>query len=292
MDSIRQVSRGTAGFLTLALIAACAGGSDNPSRAGAPWVVVPPSQNAAAADAAIRRVELADIGNELGGLTLRQVQVDDPVYKRPKRYEGYPLAEVLRAAFGPLEDRDLELVFICSDGYLATLPLGKVDDRATVAVRDLDAPPSTRWEMVLQGRQQISPEPYYVVWQHAGAASGDSFPWPYRVVALELRSPHADAMGVPEGSPADVISGAQLFRAHCVRCHSMNLLGGTLGPELNVPANVTEYWNHEALRRFIVNPASVRAGSRMPAFPAFSPGDVDAVVGYLAFMKTRKIHVK
>lgn len=68
----------------------------------------------------------------------------------------------------------------------------------------------------------------------------------------------------------------------------MNGVGGVVGPELNVPANITEYWNRAALKQFIRNPASIRRDAKMPTPTGLSEADVDAVVAYLAHMKGRK----
>ena len=56
------------------------------------------------------------------------------------------------------------------------------------------------------------------------------------------------------------------FRQHCIKCHTLNGDGGSIGPELNYPVSVTEYWKSKWLRRFIVNPQSVRSNSKMIPF--------------------------
>jgi cytochrome c2 len=96
---------------------------------------------------------------------------------------------------------------------------------------------------------------------------------------------------LPAGAPRDVSEGAALFTARCSRCHSINLVGGTMGPELNVPRNVTEYWHEEALREFIADPSQVRAGSRMPASRDLTSRDVDLLLAYLRFMTAHKARV-
>jgi mono/diheme cytochrome c family protein len=67
------------------------------------------------------------------------------------------------------------------------------------------------------------------------------------------------------------------------------LQGGVLGPELNAPKNVTEYWQLHDLKAFIRNPESYRYQSKMPAFSHFSDADIDAVLAYLQQMKQQKL---
>ena len=35
--------------------------------------------------------------------------------------------------------------------------------------------------------------------------------------------------------------GFDLFKAHCVRCHSINQQGGRIGPDLNAPKSIVSY---------------------------------------------------
>ena len=92
-----------------------------------------------------------------------------------------------------------------------------------------------------------------------------------------------------QGMASDVVNsqGYSLFLQHCFKCHSINGVGGTLGPELNTPCSVTEYWNPILLRRFIRQSATV-SGSKMPPFQELPENDVESIVGYLKYMSRRK----
>jgi cytochrome c1 len=92
---------------------------------------------------------------------------------------------------------------------------------------------------------------------------------------------------MPDSSPR-ARRGFDVFRAKCIVCHSVNGAGGTLGPELNLPHSVTNYWKESYLKRFIREPSSVRARSRMPPVPDLSASDVDDVVIYLKSIAGRK----
>lgn len=65
-------------------------------------------------------------------------------------------------------------------------------------------------------------------------------------------------------------------------------VGGTFGPELNSPCSVTEYWNPRLLSRFIANPASIRAGTKMPNFDSMPEKDIQMIVDYLQSMAAHK----
>ncbi len=247
----------------------------------------PPASSPTRSDV-VAHVELDPLPPSVSALKLRRVRVDDPVYRTSKDYEGYDIGEVVGAVFADAiaGAADADVVFVCSDGYRATMPVTDVRDGGVLAVRDVGAPPEVRWQPLRQGREYMLPAPYYLVWPPA-SASGRDRPWPYRVVALELSRP---AVRV-ETSDAAVAHGEDLFRRYCRTCHAVNLQGGALGPELNVPMNVTEYLDAAVLKRLIRDPATVRASSKMPASPQLADADVDALVSYLAFMKSRKIRL-
>jgi hypothetical protein len=75
-----------------------------------------------------------------------------------------------------------------------------------------------------------------------------------------------------------------------VKCHAINQQGGRVGPELNVPQNVTEYRDEAFLRAWIKNPFTFRV-SAMPPSPQLSDADVTSLLRYLASMKGSKIEV-
>jgi mono/diheme cytochrome c family protein len=230
----------------------------------------------------------------------RAVTLWDPVYKARKSFKGYALAELIASL--PVPARSLagwQLVFECADGYRAKLPLDSAfDDAGTLAFADESAAVSG-WQPLKQGKQWLTPDPFYLVWAED---AGKSRPWPYAILRLvvEPSAParsgaaagaSAGASG-PAGSSASgdaVERGRGIFAAECSKCHSINLHGGTLGPELNVPKNVTEYWQDGQIERFIANPASFRAGSKMPAFERqLGPDGIADVVRYLKAMREQK----
>ena len=88
--------------------------------------------------------------------------------------------------------------------------------------------------------------------------------------------------------------GLAVFTTNCIVCHTFNLAGdATVGPDLNVPHNPTEYMREEYLRRLIRNPASVRywKEQKMPGFDtaAISDRELDELLAYFYYMAKRKV---
>jgi hypothetical protein len=76
----------------------------------------------------------------------------------------------------------------------------------------------------------------------------------------------------PAGASAAAQRGFGAWRVHCQKCHMLNGDGGEIGPELNWPMNVTEYWQPNMLKRWVLDPASMRLPAKMPPInPALDP---------------------
>ena len=123
--------------------------------------------------------------------------------------------------------------------------------------------------------------------------------WPYRLATIrKLESVAARFPAIlPDPTlPADgpVRRGLAVFQATCFACHTLNGAGdATLGPDLNIPYNPTEYLRADLLRAYIRNPQSLRRWpqAKMPGFDprALSDADLDAVLAYLRYMAAHKI---
>lgn len=223
------------------------------------------------------------------GLPTREAAVIlDPAYHAEKRYRGWPLAGVLEAALGALTlGPGQEVQLIAADGYTAVVPAAQLQGaEGVLAFADVDAPEGEAWLPFQQGKRTVTPAPFYLVWD--GIPYGPDHPWPYQLARLRVVDV-AVAYGAafPEHAP-EVRPGFDLFKARCSACHSVNLVGGTLGPELNVPRSVTEYWPAEHLRGLIREPRAYRARSVMPAL-GLTDAEIDAVLAYLVAMGDHKI---
>jgi len=216
---------------------------------------------------------------------LASAEVNDPVYKRKQRYQGFWLRDVLKDLTGGHPETDLYVRFRCTDGYLPIMPLARaMAGKGLIAIRDANAPQGKDWQPLPGIETSSTLAPSYLVWV-LPAGDPDEYPWPYRMTAIELVSSSDALAGLdPDSSTA----GRELFVTHCLKCHAINGVGGTFGPELNSPCSVTEYWNPRLLSQFIANASSVRAGTRMPTFDSLQKNDVQEIVEYLHSMAGHK----
>lgn len=229
-------------------------------------------------------------------LPTEDVTVDDPVYKRTMRYRGYPLAPLLRRHYKDVDRlaaQGAELVFRAADGYAPSMDLAKaLHGRGIIAFRDLNRTETDPWETFLQGKEHITPAPYYVVWP--GVRPDDAaYKRPYQLVEIEIQSfEQRFGAAVPKAAGASgerARHGFVVFRDNCMGCHSVNLVGGDLAPELNVPKSVTEYWRPHDIRALIRDASSYRARSKMPPFPQLTGAELDDLLHYFTVMTHQKI---
>jgi mono/diheme cytochrome c family protein len=222
----------------------------------------------------------------VGSIPPETIEGFDPYYGKSKRFRALRLASVLERGFGKTGNLDKEeFVLRARDGYAVPMRGTLItEEGAFVAIEDLDTP---GWEPI--GPQHVSPAPFYVIWSKAEQTNLDSHPRPWQLDTIEIARfdaiyPHTSPMAA-EGTPA--AKGYTLFRDHCIRCHSINREGGRVGPDLNVPMNVTEYRPEDQIRAYIKNPQTFRYGN-MPAHPDLTNSDLDALVAYLRAMKAYK----
>jgi len=266
----------TATFALLLLLGGPALASAAPGRATSPGLEL-------ASPTTRRTLTVDDLRRELAPVA---VAVEDPVYGMRRTYQGVRLAELL-ALLPPGGDPVDEVVFHTRDGYAPTLDLAAARaGEGLVAFRD-----TTRrvgFAPVRQGKALVDPGPFYLVWTGPGATER---PWPYQLVRIELvsfRRTYDRLFPGDAEAGGPVARGFLAFRTHCLRCHSVNLQGGDLGPELNVPRSVTEYRDAATLRQFIRDAGSFRARSKMPPFPQLDDAALDDLLAYLGHMKDRK----
>jgi mono/diheme cytochrome c family protein len=233
---------------------------------------------------------LADIKQKV---PVQQIKLFDPVYNSDKSFDGVSLLQLLKAAGYTAGQEADEVVLTASDGYAPSMPLEFLLDDQAVLVFAESGKKDFEFASVAQGKAMVSPAPFYLVWKQ-GKAVEKTRPWPYQLVKLELvsfqqRYPKLYPTNAAQNSAA--YQGFLLFKQSCISCHSINLQGGELGPELNAPKNVTEYWTEDHLKAFIPNASGYRYKSKMPDFPQLSRQDIDHLVAYLTYMKDYKIQL-
>ena len=217
-------------------------------------------------------------------LETREIEVVNPDLGRPVRYLTFSLADVLRLmGAGDAED----LIFHCLDGYesnTAAANVAKLDLRLAYGE---DGIPE-RWSAIPTGKTMTDPAPFIVI--SANTSDPKTFSWPFQMNRIEAISfAKKFPLTLPTGAPADgeVSRGFAVFREQCLKCHSVNLQGGEVGPELNIPKNITEYRSTGFLRQWIHDPSQFRARARMPP-TQLTPVEIDEVIAYLRYMGRHK----
>ncbi|WP_038048720.1 cytochrome c oxidase subunit II [Thermus caliditerrae] len=100
--------------------------------------------------------------------------------------------------------------------------------------------------------------------------------------------------------PVADAQGQQVFQQNCMACHSVQgkMPPAVIGPELGFVGNRTSLaagivdYTPENLKAWIKDPASMKPGNKMPAFPQLSEADLDALVRYLDGLKVEEVDFK
>lgn len=213
------------------------------------------------------------------------IEVDDPYYKKKKRYRALALGKVLEKGFArsAAQLAATHFTFQAKDGYETSLPGDRVlDSHVYLAFADLDA---GRFQPI--GPRGADPGPLYMVWTGAGRNDTDLYPHPWALVRIIAGEPPQgfDKTQPPGGFGNDTAArlGHAIFERRCLHCHSINRQGGKLGPELNLPRNILSYRSEADVRAFIKDPQSFRY-SNMLANPDLTEKDLDGIVAYLRAM--------
>jgi mono/diheme cytochrome c family protein len=217
----------------------------------------------------------------------------DTVYKTAKEYQAYPLAEILSKITVPdsLKTNELVIVFTSADGYKVSMAYGDaIAEQGFIAFKDNAATENKNWLDFKFGKQTMTPAPFYLVWPKKDLDEW-RFPWPFQLVSLSLQPAKAYfGAAAPIHTDARIDHGFDLFSRYCIRCHSVNLSGGKVGPELNIPKNISEYFKEQELSGFILNASAYRAGTKMPNFESvITAEDVKDIVHYLKQKKPEKL---
>lgn len=240
--------------------------------------------------APLLEVNLTKVQKEegLSGAEIVDVRYD-PVFKRAKKYKAIPLKPYLEKVIKiqEIDTASTELIFLCKDGYNPSMPLTKVlNNEPYLAIRDMDAIEGSNWVDTLKGKWA----PYYLIWtNHTKGAKG--YTWPYGLKYLQFK---ASDEAYKAAYPADKnrLAGFELYKEKCMKCHSVNKVGGIMGPEMNVPKNITEYWKEADIKAFVKNPYAYRYNSKMPPVDNLKDEELEQIIAYLSYMKEQKIELE
>jgi mono/diheme cytochrome c family protein len=224
----------------------------------------------------------------------------------PRRYQALPFVPLLDAVYGETW-REAELVMVrCADGFqplLAVTDLRERDATTPGALAFQRKGEDGLWEEDEDG-DEVDFGPFRLFWPGSrGPKSAQVLATPYKVVGFDLvefadRFPR---LAPPEDAGEAAARGFVRFRQNCIQCHTVNGDGSatSLGPELNYPSSVTEYWKPDWLRRFLLDPRSIRYKSKMPGLarlpktsrlaPAAREAVADDLIAYLEAMRDKKV---
>ena len=225
---------------------------------------------------------------------LRTISVTDSEYKLGfTHFKAIPIGNLFKGVNIP----DLAVVQCNStDGFSANLEKTRLfggDPKASKAYLAIEDPRSP-WPR-LTGKT-TSAGPFYLVWTNPEASAVGSEEWPYQIASFHILSdPRSVFPKIYPGAEAgaNVQNGFKSFQKNCFACHRMNGNGaGSIGPDLNLPMNPTEYFDAKALAALIRDPAGVRTWPRryMRGFPASAIPDAELedLIAYLRYMSTRR----
>lgn len=222
--------------------------------------------------------------------------VKNPTTSQTVTYQGVALPSLLSLAFGD-RWKSAELVkFEARDGYQPVMPVAVIQ-KHTGLMAYADAGADQLLPIGDGHGGRVNPGPFYLVWENLKDVQAKNeawLQWPWQLVRIELTSVEREypRTAPPPGASESVLRGFNSYLGHCSKCHQINGEGGSVGPELNAPVNVTEYWQAEWLPRFIADPQSIRHNSKMIGFQSGSPdksAEIDDIIAYLRAMKDRKL---
>jgi cytochrome c2 len=212
----------------------------------------------------------------------------DPVYHKNKRFNAFLLKPFLQNYwnFDEIAVNDMKIVFECEDGYKPEMPLSKfLSVNSYLAISDSDAPDGRTWEQLTKNGNEMIIAPFFLFYDNEVASGDKSFKRPYNLVKIHLEPAFSNELLLPTDTRA--LAGYKLFNTHCKTCHSINGIGGMMGPELNSPKSVTEYWKTDDLVAFIVNPLAYRDKVKMPVL-GITTSQSQEIVTYLEYVRERK----
>lgn len=234
------------------------------------------------AEQQIAQFDLDFLLEEDHGFPEKEVLVKyDHTLKHEQRYRAYLFSQVLDSLLAQGEydwvrssdPTKILVTYKCVDGYNASMTLDKaLSQDSYIAFTDLTSE-TEAWT----GRMASKMPPFYLVWEEV-PYDDHSLIWPYGLSKLMLTPYEAAYAPI---MPKENMAGFNLYETHCLKCHSLNKVGGVMGPEFNYPRNILSYWNEDDMWAFINAPKSFRYNSKMPPITYLQRSQFDEIVKYL-----------
>jgi mono/diheme cytochrome c family protein len=226
-----------------------------------------------------------------------EITVWDPNATKEIKFKGYYVKKLLDTVYGDKWHSAELVLFTCTDGYQPAIPASRfLHYRSYLAFQRMD---QDEFSLINQNEQGKKSElgPYYLVWDnksHQEIKAGDGNQWPYKLKAVDLVNfnDQFPKVAPPDNSSAAAKRGFAVFQQRCLGCHSINGEGGIAAPELNYPVNITEYYDMTWLKKWILNPTSIRFRTGMPGLdPSVPLRDkvTDDILAYFKAMVHKKI---
>jgi mono/diheme cytochrome c family protein len=226
---------------------------------------------------------------------LKKIEIkEDPSYPgRVMTYQAVPVAALFaQTSIAP----DAVIEFKCSDGFAATISQSRIlnsDPKRSVAYLAIESVGES-WPSVKPNGPSAGP--FYLIWSHPELSSIAQEEWPFQLAGFAVKGSLQamyPAIFPAQGAPSNIQRGFKSFSRNCFPCHTMNKSGPSdVGPDLNVPSSVTEYFTPGALRTLIRNPQDLRyfPRSRMSAFPTsiLPDAELEDLIAYLGYMSKLK----
>ena len=212
---------------------------------------------------------------------------DPHIKNEEKNFIGFALTDLLKTAFDrfPFDTAKAIVLFECTDGYTPTTPLALVygKNRPYVLSADADAAKGEKWA---PGFEKFAP--FYLAWDDYLPAD-HRYVYPYSLVKIKVLSIRkAFKNAYPLDNP-DMVKGFMLYSQNCMKCHAINTVGGGIGPELNYPKSITEYWSEANIIAFAKNPTDFRINSKMPPVTDLKDEAFVEIVKYLKYISKYKV---
>jgi len=222
--------------------------------------------------------------------------VENVVIKKSPDYSGSKTFKAIKVSslFKDIEiPKDAMVLFQASDGFSAPISPSRLlnkSDSGSIAYIALEDP-GDPWPIIK--KKGKSAGPFYLVWVDPEKSRISSEEWPYWLVGFEIKKSLRSVYPKIFPTNEKVSRGFNLFLKNCFACHTMNRQGeSSIGPDLNLPMNPTEYFKMDVLKVLIRNPQDVRhwPEGKMLGFDKdiLSDQDIEDVISYLEHMSKNK----